>query len=232
MIDPTESAFRAAILAAPADDLPRLVYADWLEEHGRGWRATTIRAGCRLAECMATPGRPTGGMELAGWLAGQHRNTAFFAAFLETGPCDCEKCLRKRIEDAAEDYTAELTEEFGAGWWDEGSCGWGWPWSDRLSLIARQGWAERGFLARLACPAEWWVEHGDAVRALHPIERVDLTTWPENDRDEHGRPHLWTDDSALMHKMLGRRWPGVAFTLSADVVPSRMPSPFVTLAPR
>jgi uncharacterized protein (TIGR02996 family) len=28
-----ESALLAAVLAAPADDLPRLVYADWLEEH-------------------------------------------------------------------------------------------------------------------------------------------------------------------------------------------------------
>jgi uncharacterized protein (TIGR02996 family) len=31
------------ITAAPDDDLPRLVYADWLEEHGRAPRATFIR---------------------------------------------------------------------------------------------------------------------------------------------------------------------------------------------
>ncbi len=29
-----EAAFLAAIAAAPADALPRLVYADWLEERG------------------------------------------------------------------------------------------------------------------------------------------------------------------------------------------------------
>jgi len=33
-----------AILANPADDLPRLVYADWLEEHGDAERAEFIRA--------------------------------------------------------------------------------------------------------------------------------------------------------------------------------------------
>jgi uncharacterized protein (TIGR02996 family) len=33
-----------AVLAAPADDLPRLVYADWLEEHGDAERAEFIRA--------------------------------------------------------------------------------------------------------------------------------------------------------------------------------------------
>src|SRR5262249_25897060 len=30
----SEQAFRKAILADPDDDMPRLVYADWLEEHG------------------------------------------------------------------------------------------------------------------------------------------------------------------------------------------------------
>jgi uncharacterized protein (TIGR02996 family) len=29
-----QAAFLAAVLAAPEDDLPRLIYADWLEEHG------------------------------------------------------------------------------------------------------------------------------------------------------------------------------------------------------
>jgi uncharacterized protein (TIGR02996 family) len=42
-----------AIRAAPEDDAPRLVYADWLEEHGEGEtdrdRAEFIRAQCELA---------------------------------------------------------------------------------------------------------------------------------------------------------------------------------------
>jgi uncharacterized protein (TIGR02996 family) len=40
-----EALFRA-ILAAPADDLPRLVYADWLQEHGNAERAEFIRLQC------------------------------------------------------------------------------------------------------------------------------------------------------------------------------------------
>ena len=32
-----------AILEAPADDAPRLIYADWLDEHGRPDRADHIR---------------------------------------------------------------------------------------------------------------------------------------------------------------------------------------------
>ena len=42
-------ALLAAIRAAPADDAPRLVYADWLDEHGQAERAEFIRVQCELA---------------------------------------------------------------------------------------------------------------------------------------------------------------------------------------
>jgi uncharacterized protein (TIGR02996 family) len=45
-----DEAFLAAICAAPQDDLPRLVYADFLEGSGQAERAEFIRAQCRLAE--------------------------------------------------------------------------------------------------------------------------------------------------------------------------------------
>ncbi|HKB05654.1 MAG TPA: TIGR02996 domain-containing protein [Gemmataceae bacterium] len=38
-----------AVLAAPADDAPRLVYADWLDEHGEPAQAAFIRAQLELA---------------------------------------------------------------------------------------------------------------------------------------------------------------------------------------
>jgi uncharacterized protein (TIGR02996 family) len=41
--------FLAAIAAAPADDTPRLAFADWLEEHGDAARAGFIRDQVRLA---------------------------------------------------------------------------------------------------------------------------------------------------------------------------------------
>jgi uncharacterized protein (TIGR02996 family) len=46
---PDEAALLAAIEANPADDLPRLVYADWLEEHGQAVRAEFIRLQCEIA---------------------------------------------------------------------------------------------------------------------------------------------------------------------------------------
>jgi uncharacterized protein (TIGR02996 family) len=43
-------AFLAAIRAAPENDLPRLVFADWLDEHGEPERARFIRVGVELAK--------------------------------------------------------------------------------------------------------------------------------------------------------------------------------------
>ncbi|MGL6095145.1 MAG: TIGR02996 domain-containing protein, partial [Fimbriiglobus sp.] len=46
---PDERALTAAVVAAPDDDLPRLVLADWLDEHDEPGRAEFIRAQCQLA---------------------------------------------------------------------------------------------------------------------------------------------------------------------------------------
>jgi uncharacterized protein (TIGR02996 family) len=44
-----DDAFLQAILEDPDDDTPRLVYADWLEEHGQPERAEFIRVQCERA---------------------------------------------------------------------------------------------------------------------------------------------------------------------------------------
>src|SRR5262245_2463733 len=43
-----ERAFLEAIRADPDEDGPRLVYADWLEEHGKPQRAQFIRLNCQM----------------------------------------------------------------------------------------------------------------------------------------------------------------------------------------
>ena len=54
MDDPAElRALRAAVLAHPDDDLPRLVYADWLDESGDPDGARFLRAQIAMA---ALPG--------------------------------------------------------------------------------------------------------------------------------------------------------------------------------
>lgn len=54
---PSHSDFLRAIIAAPADDLPRLAYADWLEESGEPERAEFIRVQCEIAELEETDWR-------------------------------------------------------------------------------------------------------------------------------------------------------------------------------
>jgi len=45
-----EPAFLRSVAAAPADDTPRLVYADWLDEHGQPVRAEFIRLQVEIAK--------------------------------------------------------------------------------------------------------------------------------------------------------------------------------------
>jgi uncharacterized protein (TIGR02996 family) len=51
---PTEAGFVEAIVTRRGDDAPRLIFADWLEEHGAAERAEFIRVQCELArlECV------------------------------------------------------------------------------------------------------------------------------------------------------------------------------------
>jgi uncharacterized protein (TIGR02996 family) len=49
-----EEAFMRAIREAPEDDAPRLIFADWLEEHGQVDRAEFIRVQCRYERLPKT----------------------------------------------------------------------------------------------------------------------------------------------------------------------------------
>lgn len=49
-----EAALLAAVMAAPEDDAPRLIMADWYDEHGQAEYGEFIRVGCRMAELSAS----------------------------------------------------------------------------------------------------------------------------------------------------------------------------------
>jgi uncharacterized protein (TIGR02996 family) len=51
-----EGAFWAAIRTAPDDQLPRLVFADWLDEHGRDEEAAALRASADRVPRVLNPG--------------------------------------------------------------------------------------------------------------------------------------------------------------------------------
>jgi uncharacterized protein (TIGR02996 family) len=67
-MDPADG-FLDAICADPDDDTPRLVYADWLEEHGEPERAEFIRCQCLVERWASTPGDHEGGAAAGATLA-------------------------------------------------------------------------------------------------------------------------------------------------------------------
>src|SRR5215831_11981720 len=83
-----DGAFLNAILADPAADAPRLVYADWLEENGQSGRAEFLRGQCELEKCPKDNGRRKE-LEVRGReLLAIHRDEwlAAFLAFLDDVP--------------------------------------------------------------------------------------------------------------------------------------------------
>ena len=58
MTSTDEQSFLAAIYAAPDDDTPRLVFADWLQENGDEPRAEFIRIQCELERLYPGYGFP------------------------------------------------------------------------------------------------------------------------------------------------------------------------------
>jgi uncharacterized protein (TIGR02996 family) len=68
-------AFLQAIVEEPADDAVRLIFADWLDEHGDGDRADFIRAQIELADLPESHPRRPALQQLEQRLLGRHRDT-------------------------------------------------------------------------------------------------------------------------------------------------------------
>ncbi len=85
MIDPVRIALLDAIMKAPGDDLPRLVYADYLDEHGENERAEFIRVQLEI-------GDPVGKCDRTGEEIGRNKLYRF--------RCRCRQCsLRRKVLD-------------------------------------------------------------------------------------------------------------------------------------
>jgi len=104
MTDDAEALLRA-VLVAPDDDAPRLVYADWLEENGDPARAAFIRAQVELARLPPNhPKRPQlvqterslwtkHRAEWTAWLPAWAEVASFHRGFVERIRCDAAHFL-------------------------------------------------------------------------------------------------------------------------------------------
>jgi uncharacterized protein (TIGR02996 family) len=138
-----DAAFLAAIRAAPDDDAPRLIFADWLEERGDPDRAAFIRIECARAKTPRGPAYDALRDRAADLLGRHHR--AWFAP-LES-PVDDWLFRRGCLEEVRLDvrlFAAVANELFG------------WHPVQKLELRAaedfRGRWREETLHACLACP--------------------------------------------------------------------------------
>jgi uncharacterized protein (TIGR02996 family) len=99
-----------AVLAVPADDAPRLVYADWLEEHGDADRAAFIRAQVELARMKMPDPRWDGLTQIERTLWHKHREawTAWIADWAEA--TEFHRGFLERIRCEAADFLARADE--------------------------------------------------------------------------------------------------------------------------
>lgn len=197
----TEAAFLQAIIAEPGADVHRLVYADWLEENGNAARAEFVRVQCELAKAPA------------------------YTHYETPSDCDCGWCALHRREH---DLWRRRGAAFGAGL--PGAAPAVLPGCVLSSGVERAFSYEfrRGFVKQVTCAADDWLAHGTAIRRCQPVTRVRLTTRPQlygrrslahysltppNEEDQY---QLAATDEMILGK-LGERFPGVEFTLPAEV---------------
>jgi len=151
---PEYRALLAAVLAAPDDDLPRLVLADWLDENGESARAELIRvqvgiAGLRGALCTCDAGDGPGGYDP-----------------------DCPYELWGRLKHRA----VEILRAHAGRWLADLPAAFRPVLFSPLSDTFR-----RGFISAVAGPGPDWVVQADAILAAHPVESVALTSPPDHE---------------------------------------------------
>lgn len=154
------AALLAAVLDSPAEDAPRLVYADWLEEYGGEEdrrRAEFIR--CQVLQAQLVCHHPEA--EAGDRLARSYCDDTF-----------CPHCsLYRRAYDIEHDVdltgTIDLNHERSRAF-----HGMPYAWRDDYS----SDWDTwRGFISTVRLPLQAWRDHGRALAQSHPLERVELS---------------------------------------------------------
>lgn len=161
------AALLAAILADPADDTARLVYADWLEENDQPERAEFIRVQVELAR-------------LEPW----HFPSDCTLPITSPHYGQCEECKRW---SGAKETLCRRERELIYGVPKPGSYNWdGWvpkgfglDYPAGTERLGHRATLSRGFVSALACTWDAWRTHADAITRAQPIERVTLTTAPD-----------------------------------------------------
>lgn len=150
----TESALLAAVLAAPDDDTPRLVLADWWEDYGQADRAAFVRWQIEYDRRWRVPRLK------------QRHDQHITAGTSRT--CRCHLC---RLWHRWGDLIRGREEE-----WSGVDLARAKSASYPSVLYDPTLWYQRGFVEIVSCSAANWMRFGDALLARNPVRQVLLTT--------------------------------------------------------
>lgn len=190
------------VIDSPADDLPRLILADWLDDHGEPGRAEFIRAQCEIAafrktELCVYDTRPRY----------KQRSTPCIT-YKQGGNCQCKAdALAKRESSLWDVCYLQLAAEVNH-WLRKPRSTW-YGYSARWHLSPNEGdelvatW-DRGFVHKVAMRLEAFEKHAAALFARCPVTRVVLTNREPAERPErftwfgpHPTERRETDESRL-----------------------------------
>lgn len=165
-MDPDHLPFLAAIIARPQDDLPRLIYADWLADAAE-WaqpdgskpvsyaeRAEFIRVQCELAGLESKPKNPSTPTGLVADLPGDPT--------VEIHQADVWRytALRRRERELWAGIAGIPFAQFGS----------------RFNLVPELADCRRGFIERVVLSWSDFRTHYPAIRERTPLRKVRLTT--------------------------------------------------------
>lgn len=183
-------ALLAAILANPEDDNVRLVYADFLQEHGDAARAEFIRVQVELAAKGKWYNPKCERQEMRHYEVCCHGEVEAVA---------CVDCWAKERVREREMLNANHR-----------------LWFDRRGDMDFPDYA-RGFVNSVTCTAADWLANADAILAAHPVRRVTLTTMPDIvgflGRGGQKRGFVGPIDREWWLRALADEWRGVTFEL-------------------
>lgn len=202
-MDSERAALLRAICEAPDDDAPRLIYADWLDEHGEAERAEFIRLQVKANELGGCTHKWSPGTTCDGCRTRKRSNELLRSHLADWTPpqllethTDLEKVLQRRQQLRG------------------APCEW-----------------HRGFVHSITCAWADCAAHLDAIIAEHPVQEASLTTWPDYrpsgmfgfDSDEmrlvgrsawHKMPfELAQVEHLTVEFLLAAEWPRIKFTL-------------------
>lgn len=156
-----QAAFLAAIRAAPDDDTPRLVYADWLQEQEER----------KCPEpCFEFGGR---------WVTSDRAVLSDGSPKWTPAVTTCERCHGSgRINTGFAERAEQIRNNSGIRYMNP----WNWPSKPyRYWLDGRAGKRNRGLIEEIRCSWAVWLAHHQEILS-HPdvvLRRVELTTWPD-----------------------------------------------------